>query len=253
MEQRGKMAKKMKVSSWRRGHRESRICSPNQNDWRRWPQTLQWRVPVCCGHRHAEVTRGRSTVCRVDTIVQCPGCGTLVHHHLPYGLCRKEAKGEDIPDDFLTARPDEGVLLRGISCRPRRCRSRVYAVIWKSERPARPKPFASSVILAGIPEGNRAQELLARRSSCARPYAEWFALVVRLGPAALCLIGSRRATGGGAAAAAGLGVNVRSSRRRPERRLPRLLHLLPRWPAAWHPGSRAALRWSHPCAGCHRG
>jgi uncharacterized protein (TIGR02996 family) len=154
---------------------------------------LQWRCPCGTQIDTATIPRGRFYSVTGGYFLQCPGCGRWYMHHLSAGYVEAERKERVIPDELLKRMPDEAGFLRSILAQPQDALLwGVYADYLEKREDARAEALRLKGALAAIAEGDpRRGDLLARLEQL-RPAldAEWFALVVRLGPAALCLIGS---------------------------------------------------------------
>jgi len=168
------------------------------SDWRRQlqdrpcPETLRWRCPCGAGIDTATMPRGRFYGVTGGYFVQCPGCGRWYLHHLALGYVEGCQKERSIPDEFHKGRPDEGDLLRGLLADPEDAAlPRVYADYLEERGDARAEALRLKCALEGAPEGDPRRRGLLARLEQLRPGldAGWFALVVRLGPAALGLIG----------------------------------------------------------------
>ena len=164
-----------------------------QLQYRPFPETLRWRCP--CG---AEIDTGTMHRGRFyddfmgGYFLQCAGCGRWYRHRPASGYVEGVQRERPIPDEFLRRMPDEGGLLRGILAEPEDVSLwAVYADYLEERGDARAEALRLKCAIGGMTEGDpRRGELVARLEQL-RPAldAEWFALVIRLGPAALCLIG----------------------------------------------------------------
>jgi uncharacterized protein (TIGR02996 family) len=178
---------------------EGTLTETNDLTWllqgRPFPETLRWRCPCGAEIDTATIPRGRfydAYEAGRGYYLQCPGCRRWYMHGPATGYVEGVKREAAIPDEFLRRMPDEGGLLRGILSDPEDAALRVVYADYLEERgDARGEALRLKCAIAGIAEGDpRRGELLARLEQL-RPALDpgWFALVVRLGPAALCLIG----------------------------------------------------------------
>jgi uncharacterized protein (TIGR02996 family) len=155
-------------------------------------ETLQWRCPCGAEIDTATIPRGRFYGVTGGYFLQCPSCGRWYMHHLSSGYVEGAQKERPIPDELLKKMPDEGSFLHGILAEPNDTALwGVYADYLEERGDARAEALRLKCAIAGIAVADpRRGQLLARLEQL-RPALdpEWFALVIRLGPAALCLIG----------------------------------------------------------------
>jgi uncharacterized protein (TIGR02996 family) len=160
---------------------------------RPWPEALRWRCP--CGAEIDTATMPGGRIYRVEGgyFLPCPGCGRWYMHHCALGYVEGVQKERSIGDALVERMPDECGFIRGILADPYDAALQsVYADYLEERGDARGEALRIKCEMASIPEGDaRSGKLLARLEQL-RPNldSEWFALVVRIGPPALCLIGS---------------------------------------------------------------
>jgi uncharacterized protein (TIGR02996 family) len=114
-------------------------------------------------------------------------------HHLALEYVEGGHQARSIPTQRLKRMPDEGGFLGAILAAPDDLALRlIYADFLEERGDARAEALRLKCAIASISEGDPRCGELAARLEQVRPSldAEWFALVVRLGPAALCLVGS---------------------------------------------------------------
>jgi len=158
-------------------------------------ETLRWRCPCGVDIDTATMPSGRFYVVRDvkgGYLLQCPGCRRWYMHYCALGYVEGGQTEKSITDALFHKAPAECGFIRGILAAPEDdVLPRVYADYLEERGDSRAEALRLKCAIADIPEGDlRHGELLARLEQL-RPAldAEWFALVVRLGPAALCLIG----------------------------------------------------------------
>jgi uncharacterized protein (TIGR02996 family) len=113
-------------------------------------------------------------------------------HHLSSGHVEGAQKDRAIPDELLERVSGEAGLLRGILAEPEAASLwGVYADYLEDRADARAEALRLKCAIGAMAEGDPRRGALLARLEQLRPAldAEWFALVIRLGPAALCLIG----------------------------------------------------------------
>ncbi len=170
------------------------------NDPWRWqvqhrpcPETLQWRCPCGAEIDTATIPSGRFYVVTGGYLLRCPRCGRWYMHHLTLGYVEAGPKESNVAHELRKRMPDEHGFLSAILAAPDDVALHlIYADFLEERGDARAEALRLKCAMATIPEGEpRCAELVARLEQL-RPTLdpEWFALVVRLGPAAVCLIGS---------------------------------------------------------------
>jgi uncharacterized protein (TIGR02996 family) len=156
-------------------------------------ETLKWRCPCGAEIDTATIRSGGFYSVPGGYFLRCPDCARWYLHHLDLGYVEGARREGADPDGLLHRMPDEAGFLLGILAAPEDAVLRgVYADYLEERGDARAAALRLKCEIATIAEGDpRRAEMLARLEQL-RPDldAEWFALVIRLGPVALCLIGS---------------------------------------------------------------
>jgi uncharacterized protein (TIGR02996 family) len=163
-------------------------------------ETLEWRC--LCGTEIDTARMSRrefyTDTGRVHDVIRgyflrCSGCGRWYMHHLALGYVEGRQQPESIPDRLRQRMPGEAGFLDAVLAAPDDIALRlIYADFLEERGDARAEALRLKCSIATIPEGDPRRAELAARLEQLRPTLDpgWFALVVRLGPAALCLIGS---------------------------------------------------------------
>src|SRR5262245_12166122 len=176
---------------------EGTLAEVNELSWlgpRHCLQTVRWRCPCGAEIDTATIAGDRFFSVGDGYFVQCPGCGRWYRHHVSQGYVEGSRTEGPIADALLKRMPDETGFLRAVLAEPEDAGVwAVYADYLEERGDSRAEALRLKCSIGGMVEGEpRRREMLARLEQL-RPAldAEWFALVIRFGPAGLCLIGSQ--------------------------------------------------------------
>lgn len=174
--------------------------TPSDRNYKWWQlgkrpclEGLRWRCPCGLEIDTSTMSNGRFFNLVADGyLLLCPNCGRWYLHHRALGYVEGGHKERSIADGLFKTRPDEYGFIREVLAAPDNtdllC---VYADYLEERGDVRGEALRLKSKMASLPEADpRRGQLLARLEqlpSILDP--EWFALVVRLGPATLVLAG----------------------------------------------------------------
>ena len=155
--------------------------------------SLRFRCP--CGMSIDTSTMDAGDLHRFDSgyLVQCSGCRRWYFHNLRGGYVEGVQADRNVIDSLFQRMPEEYGFIRGILAAPNDADLREgYADFLSQRGDSRAEVLQLKRQIASIGDDDPQQDLLRAKLESLRSALdpEWFALLVRMTPAALCLVGA---------------------------------------------------------------